>query len=228
MALNRNRDAFIDGGIKGILLFEGTLTGVEEDIPNEYQEKKLQARIDFDDVEILESEDAVALEDDNFHFFFTQSNKKGSVNEKVVEKFDDYAQKHNIEGIAIDNLEGLRIIYAREVVDYGKDMNSAKFWYPCAPAKGADIEAIKKECFGKGKGKGKGSKKADGSSALQELILEAGGMGETLEGFKKSIKSAPADTRKAVQAGGGLDAVLTALVETELLSLEDGVYTTVA
>ena len=223
MPLVRNRDAFIEGGIKGITLFEATLSGLEEDIPNSFQEGKLQARIDFSDVEVLESEDAVTLEDDNFHFYFTQTNKSNSVAEKVIGAYDDYAQANNIEGLAIDNLAGLRLIWARQVVEFGKDMNSAKFWYPVGKA-GDDLDKIKQ---GLG-GKKSGGKKVDGNKALNEFILESAGMGDTEEGIKKAIKSAPADVRKAVSAGGGLDKVLLSLVETDLLSEEDGVYTTVA
>lgn len=224
MPLVRNPEAFIEGGIKGITLFEATLAGLEEDIPNSFQEGKLQARIDFSDVEVLESEDAVTLDDDSFHFYFTQTNKSNSVAEKVINAYNDYATAENIEGLAIDNLEGMRLIYAREVVDFGKDLSSAKFWYPVGKA-GDDVEAIKKAVFGKGK---KGGKKADSSQALNEFILEAASMGDTEEGIKKAIKSAESDVRKAVSAGGGLEKVLTSLVETSLLSEEDGVYTTVS
>lgn len=223
MPLVRNRDAFIEGGIKGITLFEATLSGLEEDIPNSFQEGKLQARIDFSDVEVLESEDAVTLEDDNFHFYFTQTNKSNSVAEKVITAYDDFAQANNIEGLAIDNLEGLRLIWARQVVEFGKDMNSAKFWYPVGKA-GDDLDAIKKSLGGKKSG----GKKVDGSKALNEFILEAARISDTEEGIKKAIKSASADVRKAVSGGGGLDKVLLSLVETNLLTEEDGVYTTVA
>ena len=230
MGLNRNREAYIDGGIGGILLFLATLTGVEEDIPNDFDSTKLRARIDFKDVEIIESEDAVALDDENFHFFFTQSNKKGSVSEKVVNEYDDFAQNENIEGIAIDNLEGMRVYYARRVAEFGKNkatgeqMNSAKYWVPVG-LDGADLDKIKASLKG-GKAGKSGGGKAAGADELQAVILEAAGMGETEAGIKKAIKSASSDARKAVSGGGGLTVVLTSLVETSLLTLEDGVYTT--
>jgi len=229
MPLVRNTDAFIEGGIKGILLFEATLTGLEEDIPNTFQEGKLQARIDYADVEVLEAEDAVTLEDDNFHFYFTQTNKSKSVAEKVITRYNAFAMEHNIEGLAIDNLEGMRLIWAREVIEYkvrpGQEpLSPAKFWYPVGKA-GDDLDVIKK-ALKSGSGS-KGGTKVDSSKALNDFILDASSMGVTEAGLKATIKSAPSGVRKAMLAGGGLDKVLTSLVATELLAEEDGVYTTV-
>lgn len=228
MPLVRNTDAFIEGGIKGILLFEATLTGLEEDIPNTFQEGKLQARIDFGDVEVLEAEDAVMLEDDNFHFYFTQTNRSKSVAEKVITKYNAFAMEHNIEGLAIDNLEGMRLIYAREVVEYSvrpgqEPLSPSKFWYPVGKA-GDDLAAIKSSLKGTGS---TGGKKVDSSKALNGFIMDASTIGVTESGLKAAIKSAPSDIRKAMIAGGGLDKVLSSLVATALLTEEDGVYTTV-
>jgi hypothetical protein len=224
MPLMRNRDGFIEGGFAGIQLFEAVLTEVEEDIPNEFVKGKLRARIDFSDVELLEVEDTVTLDNDRFHFFFTQSDKRGSLNEKLIADYDDFALAKGIEGMVPESLKDKRLIYARKVVDFGKDMNPGKYWYPVGEA-GDDLEDIKASLsIG---GRSAPASKEDKISAATDFIKTEAELGTTLESLKAAVKAAESDVRSAVSAGGGLEKFVASLVETSILSEEDGVYTTV-
>ena len=223
MPLNRGLDSFITGGFAGILLFEALFAGLEEDIPNEYQENKLRSRFDFHDVEILDTEEPVSLDDDSFRFYIGQSNKKTSANKVLIKEWDAYAQLTNREGIVPDLFEGDRLIFKRVQIEYGKDkegkeMNPSNIWVPVGKP-GDDVEKLKKTTVTRQSG--------GDAEVLNALIVEASTMGVTQEGVKKLIASENAETRKLVSKGGGLVKVLKALVEAKRIQLDDGVYTTV-
>ena len=219
MPLNRGTDSFITGGIQGILLFEALFAGIEEDIPNDFNEGKLRSRFDFHDVEILDTEEAVSLDDGSFRFYVGQSNRKSSANARLITDWDAYAQKINKDGVVPDVFEGERRIFGRVQIEYGKDVNPSNIWVPVGEP-GDDIEKLKK-------GAKTAAKKGSDIETLYALIVGAADAGVTAEDVKKTISSSDADTRKLVSKGGGLPKVLEALVETKRLSLEDGVYTSV-
>jgi len=213
-----NRGNFITGGKQGILLFEATYAGIEEDIPNDFSEGKLRARLDFHDVEILDAEEAFNLDDDTLNFYVGQSQKDNSANARLIKEWDTYAQKAGIDGVSPDVFEGMRLIWGRVRIEYGKDTNPSTIWVPVGKP-GDDIEKLKK--------KGTKAKKSGGGDDLEVLfsaIVSAAEASVTTEDIKKLISAGGADMRKLVSKGGGQAKVLETLVAAKRLELEDGVY----
>lgn len=234
-----NRTDFVEGGVRGVTVFDGVLIEVEEEVPGKFE--KLQDIYHFSDVVITESQEEVTLENDELTSYCTHSRRKNSTAGHLAELWMDFCEAHNL-GSPPDSLYGVRASYRRESFDFGPDMNPGTGFVPVAlldkpgKANGAKVAAkapVKAPAAPRGNRPpaGKVAEEIGDTTPITfsaELVLLAksiaGEDGATRDLLRRELTK-KASLRSQVVAAGGIDAVLALLVEADILAEDDGVYT---
>lgn len=111
-------DEFVSGGLKGITKFSGQLTEIEEDVDGKFGD---QLALYFDECEVLEAAEEVSLEDGKYTDWIKQTNKKNSVNQAFVNHITTFIKSHKLKGGVPDALYGLDLIWERTIVIEGNE-----------------------------------------------------------------------------------------------------------
>ncbi len=240
-------DEFVSGGLKGITKFQGQLTEIEEDVSGKFGD---QLALYFDECEVLESEEEVSLEGGKYTDWIKQTNKKNSVNQAFVAGITTFIKAQKLKGGVPDALYGVDIIYERTVVIEGDDsegMSPGLCLLPIALAGEEEKPAKPARRGGKAAAPPADEEPADppkrqrrSRAAAQEpppadeseipaeltafILTRVTEDGVTQDIIRRdTAKKLPMKKlRDAVD--GGLEAVLTHMVEAETLVEDDGTY----
>ena len=216
-------DGFKESGYASIKVFDGVLTEVLEDVEGKFGAQK---QFVWTQVELIDAGDDVVLENQEFTQWIKQSGGTGSMDEHMVKAFAQYKAENDLPGrlFKYEFLVGVPTRYERQIVEFsgkdadGKPMAPGSFWAPVgpagssAPAKAAPSDDTEDE--------------AAPSEVPQKVIDAAAkyaGEGATETQIKQAFGKKKAG-RDAIQAAGGITAILAATVEAGQLVNDDGVY----
>lgn len=230
------RNAYTEGGMKGVLEFTGRLEEIEEEVEGNYGP---QDAYHYYDVEITESEEEVDLDEGRFTSWTKHSSRKNSVAGKTAFAWMDFAEAHNLEPDADDDLTPVQQVasafkdkhvrYRRVTHEFGEGMNPGSSFVPVelmekAPAKPA------------GRGTkpapakptpSKPAKKEPAPEIVEAIVAAVGEDGATRDIIRREVVKKAA-LRTALGASGGLDTVLAILVDLGTLTESEGYYAPVS
>ena len=224
-----NREDFVEGGVRGVTVFDGVLAEIEEEVPGKFE--KLQDVYHFRDVTITESQEEVTLENDELTYYCTHSRRKNSTAGHLAQLWMDFCEGHSLDSPP-DSLYGVRATYKREFFDFGPDMNPGTGFVPIAILDG--IPDTKPQTVAKVAPRKTTKPAAVGSLSVDPLSDElvdtakttAGEDGATRDLLRRELTK-KASLRSQVVTAGGIDSVLATLVEGGYLAEDDAVYTAV-
>ena len=226
-----------EGGLRGITKINAKLSDVDEDIEGKFG---LQEALHFYDVEVLESTDPVVLEDGKLTDWVKQSSRKGSVNIAMVKAWEEFAAANKLEWKGPDTFTDILITWEKIVVIEGneeKSMSPGRAW---VPQEIVEEEAPPKRPARKAKPKnepetpaepevepGEGESSSEATvvdEVLQTALLEAVGEEGATRDILRRVSVTKASLRTKTTDAGGIDAVLAALVEADVLVEDEGLY----
>jgi hypothetical protein len=234
-----NRDAYVEGGMRGVVEFIGRLEEIEEEVEGSYGP---QDAYHYYDVEVTESEEEVELEEGRYTAWNKHSIKKNSVSGKTAYVWMDFAEAHGFEPPDDDDLTPVQQIaeafkdrlvrYRRMTHEFGEGMNPGQSFVPVE-----DMEAEKKTTPARRTGRTNDAAKstpartprapAKPKGPAQEVVdavmTAVGEDGSTRDLIRRAVVKKAA-LRTALGEAGGLDKVLEYLVENDKLTEADGFY----
>ena len=132
-----NRDAFVEGGAKGVKEFIGRLDEIEEEVEGQYGP---QDALHYTDVEITDSAEEVELEDGQFSDWHKHSNRKNSASGRKAFMWMDFADVNGLEAPDDSTLtpwqqilaafKGKLVKYRRHAIEFGEGMSPANVFVP--------------------------------------------------------------------------------------------------
>lgn len=230
------RESFVEGGVKGVKEFIGRLDDIEEDVEGKFGP---QDAITYRDVEITESAEEVALDEGLFTTWHKHSDRKNSMSGRLAFQWMDFADAHDIASPDDDDLtawgqlaaafKDKLVKYRKVTIEFGEDMNPGTGYVPVEVMEGAKGKPASKPS-GKpapksnGKPASKPEPKAIDSALVKAITAAIGEDGATRDIIRREVVKKAA-LRTILGTAGGLDNVLTALVEQGTLTESEGFYT---
>jgi len=207
-----NPEDFTEGGFKGIKKIEAVLQDLEDGVEGKYGD---QIRFDFVNVSIVESEEPVKLNDNELTEYIKESQRTGSVNQKMVLDWTAVAKELGVGPIP-SCFKGVPMIWEHRTYDFGEGMSPGMAYVPVSFLDGAFTGGADPE----------GDMEIP--DALRDKIIEVlGTEGATLEMVQASVVKKKT-TREPAKALGGIETVLAELVASETLAVDDDGLFTVA
>ena len=203
-------DEFVEGGLKGLTQFIGTLEGFEDDVEGKYG---TQVRLDFVNVEIIESVEPIKLDNKEHSEYIKQGSRKNSVNQKMVADWTAAAKEMGVGPIP-SCFFGKPLMWTRATYDFGEDMTPGTAFVPSAL--GVDASFAYSPA---------GDETVDVPEALEAKVLEVlGDEGANADMVRGSL-ARKKSTREALAELGGIDVLMASLVVSEVVSESDGLFT---
>ncbi len=218
-----NNDDFVEGGLKGIKVFSGVLNDIEEGVTGQYG---AQVRFDFTQVEIIESAEPLVLPNGTLSLWFKDSARVGSVKHKVTQDMIAFAKEKGVGPVPSCFKDTLMTWEVREYAYEGTGADGQ----PMAPGRGPVPIALDSEVMSTATRDTSNDEASTPDVATIEIpdailtlindgVDEDGSTGAML----RKIIGKPAAGKKLIKEHG-LDDVLAALVATDVLYVDDGVF----
>ena len=201
-------DEFVEGGLKGLTKFIGTLEGFEDDVDGKYG---IQVRLDFVNVEIIESVEPIKLDNKEHTEYIKQGTRKNSVNQKMVADWTAVAKEMGVGPIP-SCFFGKPLMWTRATYDFGEDMTPGTAFVPSAlsgdsaPTPGLDETVDVPEAL---------------ETKVLEVLGDEGANADMVRGSLARKKS----TREMLAELGGIDVLMASLVAAEVVAENDGLFT---
>ncbi len=209
-----------EGGLRGITKFLGSLMGFEEDLEGEYG---VQVSWTWGDAEVVESEEPIVLKNGQFKDWAAQKSHPRSSYGQALKIWEDFAVAHGMtidkEGVKFGGFFGVPIVYEKVEFSFGdkprkdgKTVSPGHAYVPVALHGSSGAVAVPAK-----------TKAPTNSDKLREAVMGLAKSGTTRETMKRELNKQ--GFRAAIEAQGGMETVLKALVASGDLQENEGVYT---
>lgn len=209
-------EGFSASGFKGLTAFAGRLDSIEEDMPGDYG---IQIHLNFEEVEILETESGELFEVDGGFLkqFQKQSGREGSGNDLMVKAWSAFCRKNKLDPPPTGVMSA-RMRWERQEHSFGPDLSPAKFWVPTEilgdtgfvpPTKEEEPEYVLAE---------------DTTTAVVAILDTKDGVGTPMSAIRRAFPKFTAAVRRDIGAAKDLPTAMDYLVAIGLVEFEDGLY----
>ena len=214
-------EGFSSGGIKGIIQMRATLDSIEEDTVSE-KFPGMQMKLNYEDVEVLETETDELFEPDGgfLTMYQRQSTKKNSGNQYMLQAWSAFCRREKLPPPP-GGVIGVSMIWARQEHEYdGGDISPARWMAPIEVV--GDIPAHS-ESSSNEEPEVPPIELTEDTQAAIVAVLNAEN-GSPLSAVRRAFTKFPAAVRKDIGTAKDVPAALDYLVELGLVEFADGLY----